>query len=252
MSKSTRATLALSARAARRWPVVKIALLALVVGSGGAQAASLSFPQYGPLTAGAWQVRLLPGHQEFVFPIYGTPEELEPLQQLVAVMRDRKLGNGFDPGPTARAASQPLFAYLATVGWPVVWYPGCADMQVKGGRCVLGREDDAAMAALDRARVFSAVQLGEWGYYFHNLAPNEPWWRDVYGKEFETFKHLMKPAGLAGYNRRPSSRRECYDVLKDYFTSRSRDLLGRTIPGFVRADVVACLVCGRCNGDARE
>ena len=49
------------------------------------------------------------------------------------------------------------------------------------------------------------------------------------GRSFDDFKHLMKPAGLAGYDRRPSSRIECYQVLKDYFTSRSRDLLGRVI-----------------------
>jgi hypothetical protein len=73
------------------------------------------------------------------------------------------------------------------------------------------------------------VQLGEWGYYFHNLAMNEPWWRDVYGGEFESHRHLMKPPGLAGYDHRPASRRECYDILKDYFDSRSHDLLGRII-----------------------
>jgi hypothetical protein len=77
--------------------------------------------------------------------------------------------------------------------------------------------------------VFNAIQLGEWGYYFHNLSLNEPWWRDVYGQGFESMKHLMKPAGLAGYDRRPSSRRECYEVLKDYFIGRSRDLLDRVI-----------------------
>ena len=43
------------------------------------------------------------------------------------------------------------------------------------------------------------------------------------------FKHLMKPPGLAGYDRRPTSRRECYEVIKDYYTSRQRDLLGRVI-----------------------
>jgi hypothetical protein len=102
-------------------------------------------------------------------------------------------------------------------------------MQVKGGRCVLGPENEAVLGVMDRAGVFTAVQLGEWGYYFHNLSPNEPWWRDVYGKEFDQFKHLMKPRGLAGYDRRPASRRECYEVLRDYFQSRSRDLLGRVI-----------------------
>ena len=176
-----------------------------------------------------FQLRPLPGHLAFVFTMYGVPAELEPLSQLVQVMRDHQLGNGFDPGPTPRGHAKPIFDYLAGVGWPVICYPGYADMQVKGGRCVLGPEDGASLAAMDRAGVFTAVQLGEWGYYFHNLSPNEPWWRDVYGKEFDAFKHLMKPPGLAGYDRRPTSRRECYEVLKDYFTSRSRDLLGRVI-----------------------
>jgi hypothetical protein len=161
--------------------------------------------------------------------MYGTPGELEALRQLVGVMREQKLGNGFDPGPGPQPNSKPIFDYLATVGWPVMCYPGCADMQVKGGRCVLGPENEAALAAMDRAQVFTAVQFGEWGYYFHNLAPSEPWWRDVYRKEFDDFKHLMKPAGLAGYDRRPTSRRECYEVVRDYFMSRRRDLLGRII-----------------------
>ena len=177
----------------------------------------------------SFQVKPLPGQSAFVFTIYGAPGELEPLKQLVQVMQEQHLGNGFDPGPTPNPASKPIFDYLATVGWPVMCYPGCADMQIKGGRCVLGPENEAALAATDRAGVFTAVQLGEWGYYFHNLAPNESWWRDVYGKEFDALKHLMKPPGLAGYDRRPTSRRECYDIIKDYYTSRQRDLLGRVI-----------------------
>jgi len=171
---------------------------------------------------------LLPGQPEFVFSMYGAPGDLEQLKQLVAVMREKKLGNGFDPGPGPHPNSKPVVDYLATVGWPLVCYSG-AEMQIKGGRSVFGREQEAVLSVLDRAGVFSAIQLGEWGYYFHNLAPNESWWRDVYGKEFDDFKHLMKPPGLAGYDRRPTSRQECYDVLKDYFTSRSRDLLGRVI-----------------------
>jgi len=176
-----------------------------------------------------FQVVPVPGCTGVVFTMYGAPGELEPLKQLVQVMREQRLGNGFDPGPTPHPSQKPVFDYLAGVGWPVMCYPGCADMQIKGGRCVLGAENEAALAAMDRAHVFSAVQLGEWGYYFHNLSPNESWWHDVYGKEFEQFNHLMKPPGLAGYERRPASRRECFEVLKDYFTSRSRDLLGRVI-----------------------
>ncbi|MHC1767719.1 MAG: hypothetical protein AB9869_26165 [Verrucomicrobiia bacterium] len=207
-----------------RWFLL-LSLAAALVNRGDAG----TFPDYQAISTGSQQVRLLPGQREFIFTMYGTPGGLDQLEQLVNVMKEKHLGNGFDPGPGARAPSKPLFDYLATVGWPVVAYPGCADMQIKGGRCVLGPEDLAALGELDRAGVFNAVQLGEWGYYFHNLSPNERWWRDVYGQEFEAMKHLMKPAGLAGYDRRPTSRRECYEILRDYFTSRSRDLLDRVI-----------------------
>lgn len=200
--------------------------LGWLVASGGAFADSSGFDR--PIPA-RFQVQALPGHPAFAFSIYGAPAELEPLKQLVQVMRDQSLGNAFDPAPTPNANTKPVFDYLAGVGWPALCYPGCADMQIKGGRCVLSPENAAVLAPLDRAGVFSAVQLGEWGYYFHNLAPNEPWWRDVYGKEFDQLKHLMKPPGLAGYDRRPTNRQECFDVVRDYFKSRSRDLLGRVI-----------------------
>ncbi len=160
--------------------------------------------------------------------MYGAPGELEKMRQIVQVMREQGLGNGFDPGPTPGAGSKPVFDYLATVGWPVMCYSG-GEMQIKGGRAVFGREQEQSLASMDQAGVFTAIQLGEWGYYFHNLAPNESWWHDVYGAEFDAFKHLMKPKGLAGYDRRPTSKRECYDVVQDYFVSRSRDLLGRLI-----------------------
>ncbi len=176
----------------------------------------------------SFQVKLLPGQSACVFTIYGAPGELEPLKQLVQVMQDQHLGNGFDPGPSPQPSSKPIFDYLATVGWPVICYPG-GDMQIKGGRGAMGHENEKSLAAMDLAGVFTAVQLGEWGYYFHNLAPAESWWRDNFGKDFDTFKHLMKPAGLAGYDHRPTSKQECYDVVKDYFLSKSHDLLNRVI-----------------------
>jgi hypothetical protein len=189
----------------------------------------VSFPDYWHLAHGPWQVRLLPGQHEFVFTSYGMPGQIKPLKQLVQVMRAEKLGNGFDPGPTPHKATKPLFDYLAGIRWPVMCYPGCADMQIKDGRCILTQDDEAALAEMDKAGVFNAIQLGEWGYYFHNLASDEHWWREVYGSEFETYKHLMKPAGLAGYDRLPANRQECYAAVKDYFVSRNRDLLDRTI-----------------------
>ena len=208
-----------------------------------------AFPDYTTLASSAWQPVLLPGQRGFVFTIYGAPSDISALRRVVSVMQEKDLGNGFDPGPAARAANKPVFDYLATVGWPVMAYPGCGDMQVKGG-CSLGPEDQAALAALDQAGVFNAVQLGEWGYYFHNLSCNEPWWRDVYGKEFEAHKHLMKPPGLAGYDHRPTTRRECYEILKDYFLSRSKDLLGRiiSVTGHSHYEAYAAEWGARCIG----
>jgi len=176
----------------------------------------------------AFEVQLLPGKKEFVFSMYGTPGDLKGIQQLVAFMQAKKLGNGFDPGPGTQPDAKPVFDYLASIGWPVTCYSG-GEMQIKGGRAVLGPENARTLSSMDQAGVFSAVQLGEWGYYFHNLSPTESWWRDVYGKEFDAFKHLMKPKGLAGYDRFPSGKKECYEVVQDYFMSRSHDLLGRVI-----------------------
>ncbi len=189
---------------------------------------SISFFSYETLARNAQQVQLLPGQHGFVFTIYNAPGELHEIQQLVRVMREQKLGNGFDPGPSPHARTKPIFDYLATVGWPAVFYSG-AEMQIKGGRAVMGGEQKSAISAMDDAGIFTAYQLGEWGYYFHVLSTKTPWWREVYGNEFDKFKHLMKPAGLAGYDRRPTSRKECYDIVKDYFQSRTRDLLGRVI-----------------------
>jgi hypothetical protein len=163
-----------------------------------------------------------------VFSLYGAPGDLATVQSLVAMLRERELANGFDPGPGPDPRSPATLAFLASNRWPVVFYSG-GEMQIKGGRSVFGPEIAPALTPLDRAGVFNAFQLGEWGYYFHNLSHNESWWRDVYGKDYDAFKHLKKPAGLAGYDRFPESKRECYDVVRDYFTSRSRDLFGRVI-----------------------
>jgi hypothetical protein len=202
--------------------------LALLVSASNAATSEHPFPDFPTLVRRSWQPVLLNGQHDVVFTLYGVPADVDSLRRVITVMQEKDLGNGFDPGPAARLVNQPAFEHLASVGWPVIAYPGCADMQVKGG-CRLGPADQAALAPLDKAEIFNAIQLGEWGYYFHNLSCNEPWWKDVYGKDFEAHKHLMKPPGLAGYDRRPTSRRECYDVLKEYFTSRSGDLLNRVI-----------------------
>jgi len=156
-----------------------LAVIAACLSTLVTQAAPAPFQKFETLSAGVWQVRLFPGQRDVVFTMYGAPGDVAGLRQMVAAMRRENLGNGFDPGPAARAGSRPLFDYLATVGWPVTAYPGCADMQIQGGGCVLGRADQETLASLDQAGIFNAVQLGECGYYFHNLAPNERWWREL-------------------------------------------------------------------------
>jgi hypothetical protein len=205
-------------------------LLALLAAGAGLHAAEPGprLPDYDTLARGVHQVRRLPGANEFVFTLYGVPADLETVRQLLEVMRTRGLGNGFDPGPGPRRQSRPILDLLAEHRWPTVFYSG-AEMQIQGGRAVFGPEEESALASMDRAGVFCAYQLGEWGYYFHILSHHEPWWRDVYGQDYDAFQHLKKPSGLAGYDRLPTSKRGCYEVLKTYYASRTRDLLGRVI-----------------------
>lgn len=186
------------------------------------------YPAYEVLARQGHQPRLLPGVGQFVFTLYGVPGDATVVHQLVDVLRDRKLGNGFDPGPGPSPSTRPILDFLGANGWPVVFYSG-GEMQIQGGRAVFGREAEAALAGMDRVGVFNAFQLGEWGYYFHNLSHRESWWREVYGSEYPAFQHLRKPEGLAGYDRRPGGKREGYEVLRSYYVSRSRDLLGRVI-----------------------
>lgn len=193
-----------------------------------APASVTRWPSWDELNRGAHQERLLPGSRQFVFTLYGVPGDAKQVRELVDVLRERNMANGFDPGPGAGLPQAPLLDFLASNGWPLVLYSG-AEMQIDGGRGQFGSEHQKSLAAFDRMGVFYAYQLGEWGYYFHNLAPRESWWREVYGTDFEEFRHLVKPAGLAGYDRRPDSKRACYEIVKNYFQSRQRDLLGRVI-----------------------
>jgi len=226
-------------------------LVAVLAASCAGHAAPASrFPSFAALKGGPFEIRLLPGTRGFTFTIYGAPSEPAAFASLVETMKREQLGNGFDPGPTPRPGTVAFFEAAAKVGWPIVCYPGCADMQVQGGDCVLGPADAAALAPMDRAGLFTAVQLGEWGYYLHNLSHDERWFRDVYGDATEKHRSLLKPAGLAGYDRRPTSRRECFERVRDYYTSRHRDLLGRTlsVTGHSHYEAYAAEWGARCIG----
>ncbi len=181
---------------------------------------------YESMCDGAMQVRMLPGRGGFTFTMYGCPSQLETFTQLVEVMKREHLGNGFDPGPGVTPANRALYEYLREIRWPVIGYAQTADHQVKEGTCRLSADQDEILHMLEESGVFAATQLGEWGYYFHNLSHREGWWRAVYGDDFDKYKSMMKPHGLAGYDHMPTSRRECHDILKDYFQTRQRYMRG--------------------------
>lgn len=210
-----------------RLPALLTASLLLGSSLPCADAATNAYPFRADLPA----PRLLPGQSNFVFTLYGAPGNVTELKQVVAVMREKHLGNGFDPGPAAVAASRPLLEYLATVGWPVIYYPPDGGrMQVKGGTSVLNNADEEALRILDRAGVFSAIQLGEWGYHFHRLQGDERWWKAVLGADFDAVaKDFLKPAAQRGYDPVPNTRRECYDQLRDYYLWHRQTKGGRLI-----------------------
>jgi hypothetical protein len=209
-----------------RWLFVPVCLgLAITTITFAAEPVSRLFPgsQPGP--------RLLPGQKEFAFTLYGAPANLQELKEVVNVMQQKQLGNGFDPGPSAVASSRPLLEYLATLGWPIIYYPPDGGrMQVKGGTSVLTPADEEALRIMDRAGVFSAIQLGEWGYHFHRLQSDVGWWKAVLGADYDAqIADFIKPASQRGYDPMPKSRRECYDQLREYFMWHRQTKGGRLI-----------------------
>lgn len=175
--------------------------------------------------------RLLPGTKEFHFSLYSAPGDVGELESLVKVLRERHLASAFDPGPAASAGSRATMESLARLGWPVILYPPDGGrMQVQGSTSFLRREDEDAVRVLDQAGVFNAIQLGEWGYHFHRLRSDEGWWKAVLGKDYESQKsQFVKPSGNMGYDPKPTTRRECYDQLRDYFLWHRQAKGGRLI-----------------------
>lgn len=184
------------------------------------------FATYLELSQSPLRIRNLPGRDGFTFTMYATPGSFEHFQALVQVMQDKNLGNGFDPGPGASVRQAQHHELLRQLKWPVVGYVQTSDHQVKEGTCRITDEQEAILQKHADAGLFAATQIGEWGYYFHKLSHDEGWWRAVYGNDFDNWKHLMKPSGLAGYDKMPKSKQECYDIVKDYFQTRQRHMRG--------------------------
>jgi hypothetical protein len=210
-------------------------LLGAAVGSINAPTGYAASPAPAPLPgwerAKAPEPRLLPGSSQFHFSLYSAPGDVAELASLVQVLKDKHLASAFDPGPSASAASRPTLEYLARLGWPVILYPPDGGrMQVQGGTSVLQPADEAAVRVLDQAGVFNAIQLGEWGYHFHRLRSDAGWWKAVLGPDFEAQKgRFLKPVESMGYDPRPTTRRECYDQLRDYFLWHRQAKGGRLI-----------------------
>ena len=199
-------------------------ILTILVLESSAQEVSLVEPPE------EWDVTTLKGQDGRIFSLYGCPGNLDEVKRLITRMKEVGLGNGFDPGPATVAANAASYKYFAEINWPVVGYPPYGgEFQVKHGRSQLTDADEAMLKVMDDSDTFMAIQLGEWAYYFHNLSRNEDWHRAVFKDEFEQFKHHIKPAGFAGYDAKPQSRKECYDQVRDYFLTRHRAMRGRTI-----------------------
>lgn len=175
--------------------------------------------------------RLLTGQSSFVFSLYGSPGEVSELKSLIAVMKQKGLGGGFDPGPGAGAQSAKLLEAIAAAKWPVVCYPPDGGrMQVKGGTSVLDPAGEHALRVLDRAGQFGAIQLGEWGYHFHQLTSREDWWKAVLGDDYDDqIESFLVPREQRGYATMPTSRQACYEQLREYFYWHRQAKGGRVI-----------------------
>lgn len=175
--------------------------------------------------------RPLPGSTNFHFSLYASPSDPRELESLLRALQSTGLANALDPGPSAVAGSRAAFEVLARQGWPVILYPPDGGrMQLEGGTSVLNAEDEAAVRILDGAGVFSAIQLGEWGYHYHRLRTDEGWMKAVLGADFDSMKgRFLKPKGGAGYDPIPANRREAHDQLRRYFLWHRQAKGGRVI-----------------------
>ncbi len=172
----------------------------------------------------------MPGQESVAFSFYGAPADAAALRELVEVMRREGLGNAFDPGPSPFPDVRPAYEFLAALGWPLVTLPpGYGEFQIADGRSKMGDEHEGMLRILDDAGVFNALQLGEWGYYFHELSHNEGWWRSTYGTDFEAQRHLMKQPELRGFDGRPATRAEAYEQVKRYYLNRNLAQRGRNM-----------------------
>lgn len=188
-------------------------------------------PRFRTFDASPPEPPLLPGSDVFHFSLYGAPSDPVELESLVGVLKARHLASAFDPGPAATAASAPAIDLLVRLGWPVVLYPPDGGrMQVRGGTSVLSGADEEVVRRLDRAGVFAAIQLGEWGYHFHRLTSDTGWWRAVLGPDFESQGgRFVRPAENRGYLPVPTTRRECHDQLREYYLWHRQAKGGRLI-----------------------
>jgi hypothetical protein len=174
---------------------------------------------------------LLPGADDFVMTLYGAPSVAADLAPLLSFVASRGLAQGLDPGPAAGAPGD-VYALLADANLSFVqMYPG-ADFEVPDGDAPgtsLTPGNVARMRVLNgSAATTVSVGFGEFGYFFHCLHTDSDWWHAIYPKpaDFDRHKHGITPAGLFGFESRPSSHAEAYAAVAKYVAQRRADYGG--------------------------
>lgn len=150
----------------------------------------------------------------FVFSTGGMPADTTLLNSLWSHMQSTGISNSFDPGPTARADHVTYIQNLKSKGVTPIVYPNHNAFQVQHG-------PGALVAVVDDELTPGFVHFGEWGSYFHDLSSDDAFWQTALGTDYDAYKQYIKPVGSKGYNYAVTTKRECYDLVKDYFINRA-------------------------------
>ena len=182
---------------------------------------------YSSFTSSPWKVRHLAGQSSFTIASYGNPTGLSTLQQYVAMLETRGIGNGINHGSAPRPHVEQDYQYIKSIGWPMTVHPGTADFQVGGGTS-LDPTYLLSLQILDTPEVRAPVHFGEWGYYFHELSSNAGYFASIYpGQDPSEYAHLMKAPGSKGFDSPPVDKVDAYNQVKAYYLGRNADWDGR-------------------------
>jgi hypothetical protein len=181
---------------------------------------------YANLEQRGWQPLLLPGMHAVGFAHYGLPADPSLYGPYTLMLKAHDLANMYDTGPAITSTSPDFFNLLARERFGVIPWYGWSYFQVGNSPSPLTNEVLGKLRPLEESGVFSAMEFGEWDYYFHELSSNKTWFQQVMGSDYERLHYLMRPAGWKGYRSMPANRKAAYDEMKSYFTERKKALGG--------------------------